>query len=72
MDAAELRALNDEELDERMIELKGEWRDLRFDEAVGRLTNPMRIRQIKREIARIKTIKTERQIAKQIEEQLAS
>lgn len=72
MDAAELRALTHEELEERIEEIKTEWRDLRFDEAVGRLTNPMRIRQIKREIARIKTIQRERQIAKEIEEQLAS
>jgi large subunit ribosomal protein L29 len=72
MDAAELRALNEEELEERIVELKTEWRDLRFDEAVGRLTNSMRIRQIKREIARIKTIQTERRIAKEIEERLAS
>ncbi|MEX2425816.1 MAG: 50S ribosomal protein L29 [Thermomicrobiaceae bacterium] len=72
MDAAELRAFTDEELVERIDEVKTEWRDLRFDEAVGRLTNPMRIRQIKREIARIKTIQTERRIAREIEEQLAS
>jgi large subunit ribosomal protein L29 len=72
MNAAELRALTEEELDERLVELKTEWRDLRFDEAVGKLTNSMRIRQIKREVARIKTIQTERQIAKQIEAQLAS
>jgi large subunit ribosomal protein L29 len=72
MNAAELRALNNEELLERIEELKTEWRDLRFDEAVGRLTNPMRIREIKREVARIKTIQTERQMAKEIEEQLAS
>jgi large subunit ribosomal protein L29 len=72
MDAAELRALTDEELVERLVELKTEWRDLRFDEAVGKLSNPMRIRQIKREIARIKTIETERKLEKEIEEQLAS
>jgi large subunit ribosomal protein L29 len=72
MDAAELRALTNEELEERVDEIKTEWRDLRFDEAVGRLTNPMRIRQIKREIARIKTIQTERQIASDIERQLAT
>jgi large subunit ribosomal protein L29 len=72
MDAAELRALTNEELEERIDEIKTEWRDLRFDEAVGRLTNPMRIRQIKREIARIKTIQTERQIASDIERQLAT
>jgi large subunit ribosomal protein L29 len=72
MDAAELRALTEEELIERIEELKTEWRDLRFDEAVGRLTDSMRIRKIKREIARIKTIQTERQIAKEIEKQIAS
>ncbi len=72
MDAAELRALTDEELVERIEEVKTEWRDLRFDEAVGRLTNSMRIREIKREIARIKTIQTERQMAKEIEKQIAS
>lgn len=70
MNAAELRALTDEELVERLTELKTEWRDLRFDEAVGKLTNPMRIRQIKREVARIKTIETERRIAREIEAQL--
>lgn len=72
MDAAELRALTDDELVERMGELKTEWRDLRFDEAVGKLTNPMRIRQIKREVARIKTIETERRIAREIEQQLTT
>lgn len=72
MDAAELRALTDEELEERIDEVKTEWRDLRFDEAVGRLTNSMRIGQIKREIARIKTIQTERQMAKEIEKQIAT
>ncbi len=72
MDAAELRALTNEELEERVVELKTEWRDLRFDEAVGSLTNPMRIREIKREIARIKTIQTEREMAREIEEQLTS
>lgn len=72
MNAAELRALTDDELDERLDELKTEWRDLRFDEAVGKLTNPMRIRQIKREVARIKTIQTERRIAAELESQIAS
>jgi large subunit ribosomal protein L29 len=72
MNAPELRALTDEELRERLDELRTESRDLRFDEAVGKLTNPMRVRQIKREIARIKTIETERRIAAEIEAQLAS
>lgn len=70
MDAAELRGLSDQELVARIDELKTEWRDLRFDEAVGRLTQPMRIRQIKREIARIKTLQTERVMAADVERRL--
>lgn len=69
MKSAEIRAMSDAELVQKLDELRSEWRDLRFDEAVGKLTNPMRIRQIKRDIARIKTIQTERQIAAQIERQ---
>lgn len=63
MTPAEIRAMTDAELINRLSELRTEWRDLRFDEAIGKLTNPMRIRQIKRDIARIKTIQTEREIA---------
>ena len=70
MNAAELRGLSDQELVARIDELKTEWRDLRFDEAVGRLNQPMRIRQIKREIARIKTLQTERVMAADVERQL--
>lgn len=47
-------------------DLKSEWRVLRFDDAVGRLTNTARIRQIKRDIARLKTIQTERRMAAEI------
>lgn len=60
MKAAEIRAMNDEQLETTVTELHGEWRDLRFQEAVGKLTATSRIRQIRRDIARIKTIQTER------------
>lgn len=66
----ELRGLSDEELNQRLADLKSEWRDLRFDEALGKLSNPMRIRHIKRDIARIKTIQTERRIAEELERAL--
>ena len=39
-----------------------EWRNLRFQEAVGKLTATARIRQIRKDIARIHTIRTEREI----------
>ena len=67
MKASEIREMGDQEVVERLSELRTEWRNLRFDEAVGRLTNPMRIRQIKRDIARLKTIQTEREIAAQLD-----
>ncbi|HUZ00070.1 MAG TPA: 50S ribosomal protein L29 [Thermomicrobiaceae bacterium] len=70
MKAHEIREMGDLELTGRLSELRTEWRDLRFDEAVGKLTNPMRIRQIKRDIARVKTIQTERDIAAQMDEAL--
>jgi len=58
---AEIRILSEGELAERLTELHEEWRDLRFQEAVGKLTATTRIRQIRRDIARIHTIRTERQ-----------
>ena len=61
MKPAEIRALSNEELQRRLDELRSEWRDLRFDAALGRLANPMRIRQIRKDIARIYTILTERE-----------
>lgn len=61
MKPAEIRALSSEELRRKLDELRSEWRDLRFDAALGRLTNPMRIRQIRKDIARIYTILTERE-----------
>ena len=60
MKPAEIRALSEEQLEERLQELHAEWRDLRFQEAVGKLTATARTRQIRRDIARIHTIRTER------------
>jgi large subunit ribosomal protein L29 len=60
--AVELRALNEVQLQEQLAELHGEWRDLRFQEAIGKLTATARIRQIRKDIARIHTIRTEREI----------
>jgi len=56
MKAAELRELTAEQLEERLQELHGEWRDLRFQEAVGQLTATARTRQIRKDIARILTV----------------
>lgn len=59
MKAAEIRDMSAEEREEQLVELYGEWRDLRFQEAVGQLTATARIRQIRKDIARIKTVQGE-------------
>ena len=68
MKPAEIRAMGNDQLNEQTNDLLAEWRSLRFQEAVGQLTATARIRQIRKDIARIKTIQTEREI----EQELAS
>ena len=62
MKPAEIRAMDDRALDRQLTDLLSEWRTLRFQEAVGQLTATARIGQIRKDIARIRTIKTEREI----------
>jgi large subunit ribosomal protein L29 len=59
---ADIRAMNEQQLSEQLGNLRREWRELRFQEAVGQLTATARIRQIRKDIARILTIRTERQM----------
>lgn len=56
MKASEMRKLSPAELDARLIELKDELFNLRFQQAINQLDNPMRINAVKKDIARIKTI----------------
>jgi large subunit ribosomal protein L29 len=63
MKASELRELSTEELQEKLKQTKEELFNLRFQHATGQLDNPMRIRQIKKDIARIQTVLREREIA---------
>ena len=58
--AAELRELPDEELYVRIESAKEELFNLRFQLATGQLDNPMRIKDVRHEIARILTIMSER------------
>lgn len=60
MKAAEVRGLTETQLEERLAELHAEWRDLRFQEAVGKLLATSRIREIRKTIAQIHTIRGER------------
>lgn len=60
MKTAELRDKSENELQTRERDLSEQLFKLRFQRATGRLENPMKIRQVKREIARIKTLLGER------------
>jgi large subunit ribosomal protein L29 len=62
MKPAEIRAMDNQKLERQVVDLLSEWRNLRFQEAVGQLTATARIRQIRKDIARIRTIQTEREI----------
>jgi len=69
--AAELRELNDTELEHRLGEAKEELFNLRFQNATGQLDNIARIPQVRHEVARIETLLREREItaAEQLEAQ---
>jgi large subunit ribosomal protein L29 len=59
MKASELRDMTDEQLEARLKELYVELRDMRFQEAVGQLTHTSRAREVRKDIARILTVRTE-------------
>lgn len=59
----EIRDLSEVELKNRAAELKQELFNLRFQLAVNQLDNPTRIKAVKKEIAVIKTIQRERELA---------
>ena len=65
MKAKEIRDMNPSELDQKIAGLKEELFNLRFQIATGQLENPMRIREVKKAIARIKTVQRETEIKAQ-------
>jgi large subunit ribosomal protein L29 len=60
--AAELRNSTEEELDSKLAEAKTELFNLRFQSATGQLESHGRLRAIRKEIARIYTVKREREL----------
>ncbi|MBP8653672.1 MAG: 50S ribosomal protein L29 [Proteocatella sp.] len=63
MKAKNLREMTNEELSTKLTELKVELFNLRFQLATGQLENPVKVKFVKREIARVKTILNEKQRA---------
>ncbi len=68
MRPGELRDLPDDELHSRLDSAKEELFNLRFQLATGQLDNPMRIKEVRHNIARIMTVLTERDLAPESEE----
>ena len=56
----DLRAKGDDQLSDQLVELKREQFNLRFQAATNQLERPARIREVRRTIARIKTLQTQR------------
>ena len=56
MKASELRDMKPIELNKKLDELKAELFNLRFQHTINQLDNPLRIKAVKRDIARIKTV----------------
>ena len=62
MKAAEIRSMSNEELNNKLKDLKAELFNLRFQLAINQLENPMRISAVKKDIAGVKTILRENEI----------
>jgi large subunit ribosomal protein L29 len=60
--AAEIRELDDEELENRLLEARRELFNLRFQAATGRLDNNARVTQVRKDIARLLTVQRAREI----------
>ena len=62
MKAVEIRKLSESELNKKLFDLQSELFNLRFQLATGQLENPPAIGHVKQDIARVKTIQTERKL----------
>ena len=62
MKVNEIRNLSTAELNEKIVSLREELFNLRFQLATGQLENPMSIREVRKTIARIKTVQREKEL----------
>ena len=67
MKASEIRALSAEEVLRKVDDLKQEFFNLRFQHETGQLENPQKMKQTKRDIARVKTIIKQLELGKEAE-----
>ncbi len=67
MKISEIRNLNENDLKTKLKDLKSELFNLRFQLAINQLENPMRIRAVKKDIARVQTILREKELSAAVE-----
>jgi len=67
MKPEDIRALSEDQVTEELLKLKKEQFNLRFQDATGQLEKTARVRQVRRDIARIKTIQGEKKAAQKKE-----
>jgi len=60
MKSSELRAMTVEEMSQKENDLRRELFNLRFQQATGEIENPMRIRAVRKDIAKVLTVKSEK------------
>lgn len=63
MKVDQMRQMSDDEIGAKLKEFKEELFNLRFQMATGQLDNPMRLKAVRKNIARVKTIQRERELA---------
>ncbi len=63
MKASEIRKMSAKELEDKLAELKKDLFNLRLQHATNQLENPVRIAEVKKDIARVMTIAREQQLA---------
>ena len=63
MDIQEIRRFTLDQLEDELIKLKREQFNLRFQKATAQLNNTARVREVRRTIARIKTVEREKRVA---------
>ena len=61
MNARELRAKGDDELRKELVDLHREAFNLRMQKGMGQLSRPSQVKRVRRDIARLKTVLTERE-----------
>ena len=62
MKAQDIRNMSEQELNNQLISLKEESFNLRFQHATGQLDNPLKIKEVKKDYARVKTVLREREL----------